>query len=308
MLRALYAAVAWSFTVVLLPAMAASPLTASSDEDARAVEPGYCLSLRDGEPCATAAVLPHVFMGPLGGSNAHAEIVLTHQDPNPQSCDVALLFHRGSTEAPNVLFDGEPVEGNLLRTTLPMGGARILTLTTDSGELVVGAVSVFVPSPCSADSLQVQGRYLVEDPVDGEIEEVFSVAGQAPEQWLGNGDCQVLTGVFGAGRDLGFASVTADPEQSAPAGTQLHFRAFDLEGTPTGNPSSREITGEKTASFPWDFQEPTILEMCLEVPEEDSPFRLSTIAIGIVDKGGNVQWSDEAFVNTSAPGGSETSP
>ena len=110
MLRALYAAVAWSFTVVLLPAMAASPLTASSDEDARAVEPGYCLSLRDGEPCATAAVLPHVFMGPLGGS--HAEIVLTHQDPNSQSCDVALLFHRGSTEAPNVLFDGEPVEGN----------------------------------------------------------------------------------------------------------------------------------------------------------------------------------------------------
>ena len=35
--------------------------------------------------------------------------------------------------------------------------------------------------------------------------------------------------------------------------------------------------------------------MCLDVPEENSDFELSTIAIGIVQKGGNVQWSDEAF-------------
>lgn len=293
LLRGLCAMLVWSFTVFLLSG---------------AAEPGYCLSLWDGEPCATAAVLPHVFMGPLGENGAHAEIILTHQDPAPQSCDVALLFHRGTAEAPSVFFDGEPVEDNLLHTTLPMGGARILTLTADSEELVVGAVSVFVRAPCSAGSLQVQGRYLVEEPVGGEIEEVFSVAGHTAEQWLGGGDCQVLTGVFGVGRDLGFASVTADPEQSAPAGTELRFRSFDLEGMPTGNPASLEITGEQTASFPWDFREPTILEMCLEVPEEDSHFRLSTVAIGIVEKGGNVQWSGEAFVGASVPGGPETGP
>ena len=272
------------------------------DIDQERYPPPYCLSLWDGDPCATAAVLPHVFMGPLGVNTAEAEILITNRDPDPQSCEMALLFHRGTFEAPEILFDEQPIEGNLYQAAVPGGGARILTLTADSEELVVGAVSVFVRSPCSVDSLRVQGRYLVEEQVNGEIQEVFSVSGQSPREWLGDGDCQDITGVFGSGRDLGFASVTAEPERGAPAGTRLHFRSFDLKGEPTAeSPGSLEITGEHAASFPWKFQEPAILEMCLDVPEENSDFELSTIAIGIVQKGGNVQWSDEAFTRLDSP-------
>ena len=260
------------------------------DIDQERYPPPYCLSLWDGDPCATPAVLPHVFMGPLGVNTAEAEILITNRDPDHQSCEMALLFHRGTFEAPEILFDEQPIEGNLYQATVPRGGARVLTLTADSEELVVGAVSVFVRSPCSVDSLRVQGRYLVEEEANGDIQEVFSVSGQTPREWLGDGDCQDITGVFGAGRDLGFASVTAEPERGAPAGTRLYFRSFDLKGNPTAeSPGSLEITGEQAASFPWNFQEPTILEMCLDVPEENSDFELSTIAIGIV------QWSDEAF-------------
>ena len=258
----------------------------------------YCRSLWDGESCATAAVLPHVFMGPLGENTAEAEILITHRGLDPQACDVALLFHRGTSDAPEILFDHQPIEGNLFQGSVPTGGAQILTLTADAADLVVGAVSVFVRSPCAADSLQVQGRYLVEYPMGGEIQEVFSVSGQSSEEWLGDRDCQILTGVFGAGRDLGLAYVTTDPQREAPEGARLLFRSFDLEGNPLDNPlRSLEITGEQTASFPWRFREPTIIEMCLELPGTDSEFQISTIAIGIVQKGGNVQWSDEAVVD-----------
>ena len=258
----------------------------------------YCRALWDGAPCATSAVLPHVFMGPLGEDVAEAEILITNRDSEPQDCDTALLFHRGTSEAPEILFDDEPIEGNLFRASVPAEGAQILTLTADSADLVVGAVSVFVRSPCEAGSLQVQGRYLVENPTDGEIREVFSVSGQSPEEWLGDGDCQVLTGVFGDERDLGFAYVTTDPQREVPEGSRLDFRSFDPEGHPTVNPfSSLEITGEQTASFPWSFREPTTIEMCLEVPGSGSEFWISTIAIGIVRKGDSVQWSDEAVVD-----------
>ncbi len=266
-------------------------------EASEAMDLPFCLSLWEGEPCTTAAILPHVFMGPLGENDAQAEILITNRDPKPESCDVAVLFHRGVSEGPEVLFDGQTVESNLLHMTVPRGGARILSLTADSAELTVGAVSVFVQAPCSANSLQVQGRYLVEDRMNREIDEVFSVSGQSSREWLGDGDCQVLTGVFGAGRDLGFASVTTDPGLSAPSGTQLHFRAFDLDGTLTGDLPSLEITGQQSAMFPWHLQEPTIIEMCLDVPGTDSDFQLSTIAIGILEKGNNVQWSDEAYAD-----------
>ena len=257
----------------------------------------YCLSLWQGEPCTTATVLPHVFMGPLGENDAQAEILITNRDPKPESCNVAMLFHQGVSEGPEILFDGQAAEGNLLYMTIPRGGARILSLTADSADLVVGAVSVFAQAPCSANSLQVQARYLVEDQLNREIDEIFSVAGQSPQDWLGDGDCQVLTGVFGTGRNLGFASVTTEPGLRAPADTQLHFRAFDLDGTLTGDLPSLEITGQQSAMFPWHLQEPTIIEMCLDVPGTDSDFQLSTIAIGILEKGNNVQWSDEAFAD-----------
>ena len=266
-------------------------------EVSEAMDLPFCLSLWAGEPCTTAAVLPHVFMGTLGQNDAQAEILLTNRDPKPESCNVAVLFHRGVSEGPEILFDGQTLEGNLLHTTIPRGGARILTLTADSADLVVGSVSVFVQAPCSPDSLQVQARYLVEDPLRGEIDEVFSVAGQSSREWLGDGDCEVLTGVFGAGRNLGFASVTTEPGLSAPAGTQFHFRAFDLDGNLIGELHSLEVNGEQSAVFPWDLQEPTIVETCLDVPGTDSDFQLSTVAIGILEKGNNVQWSDEAFAD-----------
>ena len=114
--------------------------------------------------------------------------------------------------------------------------------------------------------------------------------------------------------------MSTEPGLSAPAGTQLHFRGFDLEGDLTGNLPSLEITGEQSAMFPWDIQESTIIEMCLDVPGTDSDFQLSTdiqestiiemcldvpgtdsdfqlIAIGDLQKGNNVQWSDEAFAD-----------
>ena len=270
----------------------------TDDDPNQELDGDYCRALWDGDPCATAAVLPHVFMGPLGEDVAEAEILITNRDPDPQDCDTALLFHRGTSEAPEILFDDEPIEGNLFRAAIPAEGARILTLTADSADLLAGAVSVFVRSPCAAGSLQVQGRYLVENPTDGEIREVFSVSGQSPEEWLGDGHCQVLTGVFGDERDLGFAYVTTDPQREAPEGSRLVFRSFDLEGNPTVTSfSSLEIAGEQTASFPWSFQEPTIIEMCLEVPGTNSGFQISTIAIGIVRKGDNVQWSDETVVD-----------
>ena len=261
------------------------------------VQDPYCLPLWDDDPCSTAAIIPHVFMGSLGENAATAKILVANRDPYPPACDIAILFHRGTSDAPEILFDDQAVEGNLLKSTVSRGGGRILTLASNSAELVVGAISVFVRSPCSAQSLQVQGRYLVEDRVGGDIQELFSIAGQFPRDWLGDGDCQVLTGVFGSGRDLGFASVTAEPERSAPTGTQLQFRSFDLDGNPSGEPTQLEVTGEQTAFFPWSFEEPTVLEICLNVPESNSNFRLSTAAIGIVEQGGAVQWTDENFVD-----------
>ena len=78
-----------------------------------------------------------------------------------------------------------------------------MTLTApEAQDLVTGAVYVYARSPCTAASLQVQGRSLIENRNNGEIEELVSVAGQAPRDWLGDGDCRVLTGVFGNGRNL----------------------------------------------------------------------------------------------------------
>ena len=255
-------------------------------------------------------------MGPLGGNIAQTEIIITNRDPSPQSCEVAMLFHQGTSGGPEVSFNepfGQLVGHNLLRTSLSRGGAQIFTLTpTDAEQLIVGAVWVFVQSPCSVDSLQVQGRYLLRNRIDGEIEEIFSVSGQGPQEWLGDGDCQVLTGIFGTGRDVGFASVTSNPEKGAPPGTWLHFRSFDLEGNLIGNPPSGEISGAQSAFFPWSFEEPTIIEMCLDVPEPvsgsladgttDSNFYISTLAVGVMQTEISQQWTDEIFVDVFPAG------
>ena len=266
------------------------------------VDMPYCRSIWDDAGCTTAATLPQVVMGPLGQNISRTEIVVTNAGPVGRACDLALLFHRGASEAPHALFNGRAAEGNFIRTNLPAGGARIFTLTpADPAELAVGAVSVFTRAPCSSGSLDVQGRYLLEHESTGEIDEVFSVAGQRPEEWLSDGDCRVLTGVFGTGRDVGFAVVAGEPGQAAPPGTELRYRSFDLDGNLIGEPGGLPVSGRHEPQFPWEFSEPTIIEMCLQVPEGQSDFHASVIAVGITETGNNIQWSDEILVDSLKP-------
>ena len=142
---------------------AVARLESSDATDQRPVYVPYCrnqLSLWDGTACTTTAILPHVFMGPFGGSIAESEIIVTNRDPSYPACEVALLFHQGTSEAPEVSFNdplGQVIGQNLLRTVLSRGGAQIVTLRpAHAKQLVIGAVWVFVRSPCSVDSLQVQ--------------------------------------------------------------------------------------------------------------------------------------------------------
>ena len=266
------------------------------------VDTPYCRSIWDTPGCTTAATLPQVVMGPLGENISRTEIVVTNAGPVGRACDLALLFHRGSSQAPEALFNGRAAEGNFIRTNLPAGGARIFTLTpADPAELAVGAVSVFTRAPCSADSLDVQGRYLLEHEATGEIDEIFSVAGQRPEEWLSGGDCRVLTGVFGPGRDVGLAVVSGEPGQAAPPGTELRYRSFDLDGNLIGEPGGLPVSGGHEPQFPWDFSEPTIIEMCLRVPEGQSEFQASVIAVGITESDNRIQWSDENLVDSLKP-------
>ena len=307
--------------IAIVRALEGSGITSNTDQPQ--VDIPYCLEHQfrlfwENTPCATVAVLPQVVMGVLGGNTAQTEIILTNRDPGPDACEVALLFHQGTSEAPEVSFNdpaGRLVGHNFYLTSLPRGGAQIFTLTpTDADQLVIGAVWVFARSPCSVDSLQVQGRYLLRNRIDGEIEEIFSVSGQGPQEWLGDGDCQILTGIFGTGRDVGFASVTSNPEQGAPPDTWLHFRSFDLEGKLIGNPPSVEISGAHSAFFPWSFEEPIIIEMCLDVPDPvagsladgttDSNFYISTLAVGVMQTEISQQWTDESFVDVFPSGSS----
>ena len=200
-------------------------------------EDPYCSSLWDGLACATAANLPQVYVGASGANTASTEVVLSNTDPDPSECEVALLFHRGTSQAPPVRFNGRPEEGNLIHVTISREGAAIVTLTApEASGLLSGAVYVYARSPCTADSLEVQGRTLIEGS-DGTIEELLSLASQSPRDWLGDGDCRVLTGVFGNGRNLGFAAVAAQPGGAAPGGARFRFRSFDAGGRFIGAPA-----------------------------------------------------------------------
>ena len=254
------------------------------------------LPLWDGLACATAANLPHVYVGPAGANTATTEVVLSNTDPNPSACEVALLFHRGTSEAPPVRFNGGPAEENLFHATIPREGAEIVTLTApEAQQQVRGAVYVYARSPCTAGSLKVEGRTLVEQ-ADGTIDELFSLARQAPREWLGDGDCRVLTGMFGNGRNLGFAAVAAQPGGAAPAGTRLRFRSFDAGGGFIGIPEGVALSGAQEFVWPWEFGEPRILEMCLEAPGA-SNFRAAVMPIGSKSRGSKVQYAAEGFVD-----------
>ncbi len=261
----------------------------------RAEPPPFCLSLWDGAPCSAPAVLPHVLLGPQVGSVASTEVVVTHRDPGAADCEVALLFHQGTSEAPPVSFNGLFPDGNLLHATLPRGGASILTLTApDAQAPLAGPLSLFTRSPCTGESLRLEGRTLLTGAADGEIEEMFSLPTQSPEDWLGDGDCLMVTGLFGNGRDERIVLVAAQPGQSAPPGTRLHARAFDLEGNFMGSLASQEVTGGYQVLQHWKLTRPTIIEMCLDVPGE-SGFRLAVTAIGSKETGGRVQYFSESL-------------
>ena len=255
----------------------------------------FCLSLWEGAPCSAPAVFPHVLLGPLGGSLAGTEIVLTNRDPSPAECQAALLFHRGTSEAPPVSFDGLFPDGNLLHATLPRGGASVLTLAApDARAPLAGALSLFTRSPCTGDSLHVEGRTLLTGEADGEIEEMFSLEAQSREDWLGDGECGMLAGVFGNGREERVVVVTADPGGAAPAGTRLHARAFDLEGNFIGSLASLEVSGSHQVLPRWNLSRPTIIELCLDVPGE-SGFRLAATVIGSKAAGSGAQYYSESL-------------
>ena len=278
-----------------------------SDVDPAEQDP-LCLSLWEGSSCSTVAILPHLFMGPLGEHLARTEVAVTHRNPESAECEAAFLFHRGTSPAPAVSFSGRFPDGSLFRTTLPRGGAELLTLTApDAQELTSGALYVFARSPCHAGSLQVQARHLLESPSDGETEELFSVAGQAEKDWLGDGDCRRLTAMFGNGRDVGLAWATAQPEQTAPPGTRLRFAEFDLKGNFIGSLGSLETSGQHQARSPWALDRPATIQMCLDVPGAGD-FQLAIDAMGTTVSGANVQFSTVTIPDDTGPDGGGPNP
>ena len=285
-------------SLILRPREGAFHTVTVSDVDPEEREP-FCLSLWGGASCSTVAVLPHAIAGPLGDSVARTELVFTNRDPEAAGCEAAVLFHRGTSPARSVAFNGRFPDDNLLYATIPRGGAEILTLTApDAEQPAPGAVHVFTRSPCTAGSLRVQGRLLLENQTDGEIEEMVSMPASSPQDWLGDGDCRVLTGVFGNGRDVVLASVTAQPNHPAPPGTRLEVQAFDLEGNFVGKLPGLEISGAQQVLPAGEFDRATIIESCLTVPGTGSPFRLAATPIGSKTTGSGVQYGVE-----SLPGG-----
>ena len=283
------------------PAEGAVHTVTVSDADPQQQIP-FCFSLWAGARCWTAAVLPHAVAGPRGGSMARTEVVLTNRDPGAGSCEAALLFGRGTGPAGAVSFNGRFPEGNLLRTTVPRGGARILTLEGPEGEGArTGAVHLFTRSPCSDSSLKVEGRILVEDPTSGEIEELVSLPSQPPGEWLGDGDCRLLTGVFGNGRALVLSVATAEPGHPAPPGTTLNLRAFDLKGAFTRRLPGLEINGVQQVLSTGRWNRPLVIEACLNVPDTRSSFRLAVTAIGSKDSGSGAQYGIESLPGGAGP-------
>ena len=253
----------------------------------------YCLSLWEGEPCATVATVPSLRLGRWGEGEARGEVVLTHTDPGTEGCEAAVLFHRGAEPAPGVAFDGGYPEGNLLGVLVPRGGARILRLAAPGREAVEGAAAVFTRWPCIPDSLQVEGRSLLHDG-EGEIEEMVRLEGQRPEAGLGDGECRRLTGVFGPGRGLAVAVVSTEPGQEAPPGTRLRFGVFDREGNYRGPLPDAAVSGSHQWLPAWDLEGLATVEACLEVPGE-SGFRLAVSPVEVREGGSGSQQAPGAF-------------
>ena len=115
------------------------------------------------------------------------------------------------------------------------------------------------------------------------------------------------TGAVAGGRastatenDVVLAMVPALPGQTVPPGTQMHFRAFDLKGNLVGALDSLEVSGRHQAFPLGEFDRPTIIETCLDVPGT-SPFQLAVSFFGTRTTGTKVQFATGRF-----PGNPET--
>lgn len=240
-------------------------------------------------------ILTHVFAGPLANTTAETEITITNRTSEP--CGASLRFHRGTEEASVVRFNGQYLDGNRLETVIQGGTVHRILLTADLGQdLAVGAVYVAQESGCTANALHVEGRYLVTSQ-DGEIMEAFSVLPQAFGDWLTDGDCRFLSSRFGSQDDIGLAMVTAEPGQSAPTGTKLRFQGYNWQGEDLGSLGSLEVTGVQHALTPWKLNEPHLIRLCLDVPDDQpKEFRLSLIAIAARVSSRNIQYSSTTLI------------
>ena len=245
-------------------------------------------------------ILTHVFSGPLSNALAETEITITNRTQEP--CRASVRFHRGTEEAPAVRFNGQYLDGNRMEIDMEGGTVHRVLLTVDPGQdLAVGAAYVEHEAGCSAGDLQVEGRYLITDR-EGQIREVFSVLPQTDSDWLSDGECRLLSNRFGSrdniGRDnIGLAMVTAQPEEAAPSGTKMTFEAYDWQGNFVEEPPSLEVTGAQHALNPWEFSEPRLVKLCLDVPDDQpTGFRLSLISIAARVSSRNVQYYSSALI------------
>ena len=240
-------------------------------------------------------ILTHVFAGPLANATAETEITITNRTAEP--CAASVRFHRGTEDAPQVRFNGQHLDEN--RTDIDIGGGAVqrIVLTADPGQdLAVGAVYVEQATGCAAGALQLEGRYLITSQ-DGQIMEAFSVLPQTENDWLSDGDCRLLSNSFGGQDNIGLAMVTARTGDAAPSGTRMTFEAFDWQGNFVEEPPSLEVTGEQQALNPWKFDEPRLIKLCLDVPDDQQTnFRLSLISIAARVSSRNVQYSSSALI------------
>ena len=127
--------------------------------------------------------------------------------------------------------------------------------------------------------------------------EAFSVLPQAFGDWLTDGDCRFLSSRFGSQDDIGLAMVTAEPGQSAPTGTKLRFQGYNWQGEDLGSLGSLEVTGVQHALTPWKLNEPHLIRLCLDVPDDQpKEFRLSLIAIAARVSSRNIQYSSTTLI------------
>lgn len=248
----------------------------------------------DFTPVPETQILTHVFAGSLAGSTAETNITITNR--TEETCKASVWFHRGTEESLAVRFNGEYLDGNRMETVIEGGTVRSVLLTADPGHgLAVGAVYV-EQTECVVGALQVEGRYLIIQQ-DGEIMETFSVLPQRDSDWLRDGECRILSNVFGEQDNIGLVMVTAQPGESAPNGTRMTFEAFDWQGNFVEEPPSLEVTGEQHALNPWEFSEPRMVKLCLDVPDnQPEGFRLSLMAIAARATSRNVQYYSSVLI------------